>query len=90
MDIEYDPAKWGVTFKERGLDMARATEVFHGPHITVPDIRFDYGEERFVTIGLLDERMIIMAWTPRGEACRIISMRKANDREERKYRPRLG
>ncbi len=90
MDIEYDPAKRDLTFDERGLDMARAAEVFADPHLTFPDIRFEYGEERFIMIGLLDERMVILAWTPRGEACRIISMRKANEREKERYRHRLG
>ena len=90
MDIEYDPAKRDVTLEKRGLDMARAGEVLAGSHLTFPDIRFDYGEERFVTVGLLDERMVVLAWTPRGAASRIISMRKANDREEKRYRHRLG
>ena len=90
MDIEYDHAKRDLTFDKRGLNMARAAEVFTGPHLPVPDIRFDYGEERFVTVGLLDERMVILAWTPRGAAFRIISMRKANEREEKRYRHRLG
>ncbi|MCP4308903.1 MAG: BrnT family toxin, partial [bacterium] len=66
MDIEYDPAKRDVTLAERGLDMARAAEVFVGSHLTFSDIRFDYGEERFVTIGGLDDRMVVLAWTPRG------------------------
>lgn len=90
MKIEYDPAKRDATYGARGLDMARAGKVFAGAHITFPDIRFDYGEDRFLTFGLLDGRMIVLAWTPRREATRIISMRKANDREEKRYRPRLG
>lgn len=89
MDIEYDPAKRDLTLEKRGLDMDQAGEVFDGPHITAPDIRSDYGEERFVTVGLLGERMIVLAWTPRGAAFRIISMRKANEREEKRYRHRL-
>jgi uncharacterized DUF497 family protein len=90
MDIEYDPAKRDVTLEKRGLHMARAGGVFAGSHLTFPDIRFDYREKRFVTVGLLDERMVVLAWTPRGAASRIISMRKANDREEKRYRDRLG
>lgn len=89
MQITYDAAKRDATFEARGLDMARAGEVFAGPHVTFPDIRFEYGEARFVTFGLLDGRMTVLAWTPRETARRIISMRKANDREERRYRQRL-
>jgi uncharacterized DUF497 family protein len=90
MKIEYDHAKRDATLENRGLDMADAVEVFEGVHITFPDIRFDYGEERSLTIGYLQGRMVVLAWTPRGEATRIISMRKANDREEKRYGPRLG
>ncbi len=89
MKIDYDPAKRDMTLAERGLDMADAGEVFDGTHITIPDIRFDYGEERFVTIGRLAGRMVVLAWTPRRDTTRIISMRKANDREKKRYGPRL-
>lgn len=89
MKIEYDPAKRHTTLENRGLDMADAAEIFEGVHITFPDMRFDYGEDRFLTIGYLRSRMIILAWTLRGAAPRIISMRKANEREKRRYRPRL-
>ncbi|MBF3384733.1 BrnT family toxin, partial [Burkholderia pseudomallei] len=49
-----------------------------------------YVESRYITVGTLDGRMIVMVWTPRGEARRIISMRKANDREQARYAHRLG
>ena len=45
----------------------------------------DYEEDRFITFGCLDDNMIVMVWTPRGEARRIISIRKANDREKTLY-----
>ena len=88
-EIEYDPAKRAATLDERGLDMARAGEVFDLPHLSFQDIRYDYGEDRWVTIGQLDGRMIVMAWTPRSGALRVISMRKANDREKARYGLRL-
>jgi uncharacterized protein len=69
--------------------MARAEEVFAGNTITVEDDRMDYGEKRFITVGLLEKRMIILVWTPRGEVRRIISMRKANAREQKTYQGRL-
>jgi len=87
--IEFDPAKRGLTLQNRGLDMARAGEVFDGPTITIEDDRRDYGETRFITIGRLQRRMVVMVWTRRGEALRIISLRKANDREKALYEPRL-
>ncbi len=69
--------------------MARAGEVFAGATLTVEDDREDYGEDRFITIGFLDERMVILVWTPRNGARRIISMRKANEREQALYTPRF-
>ncbi len=61
--------------------MARADEVFAGSTRTVEDDRQNYGEDRFITIGFLDGRMVILVWTPRSGTRRIISMRKANERE---------
>ena len=69
--------------------MARADEVFAGATLTVADDRQYYGEDRFITIGFLDGRMVILAWTPRDDAHRIISMRKANEREQALYAPRF-
>ena len=55
MSIEFDPAKRKTTLDTRGLDMARAAEVFAGATLTVEDDRKDYGEDRFITIGFLGE-----------------------------------
>lgn len=70
--------------------MAEAGEVFSGPHLTILDDHADYGEARFITIGFMAGRMVVLVWTPRGAAHRIISMRKANDREQKAYGGRLG
>ena len=69
--------------------MARADEVFAGATLTVADDRQHHGEDRFVTIGFLDGRMVVLVWTPRDAALRIISMRKANEREQALYTPRF-
>jgi len=63
--------------------------VFAGTAITIEDDRKDYGEMRYQTFGLLDDRMVAVVWTSRGETRHIISMRKANDRERRKYEAQL-
>ena len=89
MDVEFDAAKRAATLDARGLDMARADEVFRGATLTIPDDRRDYGESRFITIGFLDSTMVVLVWTPRPKAYRIISMRKANERERRLYQPRF-
>lgn len=90
MEISYDPKKRAKTLAERGLDFDDAVHVFAGPTIDLLDDRKDYGEVRWVTYGLLGERMVALVWTPRGEGGRhIISMRKANEREKKAYQEEL-
>jgi len=89
MKVEFDAAKRAGTLEQRGLDMARAGEVFEGATLTIEDDRMDYRETRYITIGFLDERMVVLVWTPRGDVHRIISMRKANDREKAIYEHRF-
>ena len=89
MKVEFDAAKRAGTLEQRGLDMARAGEVLDGATLTIEDDRMDYGETRYITIGFLDEGMVVLVWTPRGDVHRIISMRKANDREKAIYEPRF-
>ncbi len=60
MPIEFDAAKREATLMARGLDMARAEEVFAGATLTVEDDRRAYGEDRFITIGFLDEMMVVV------------------------------
>jgi hypothetical protein len=64
MTITFDPSKRDLTLKHRGLDFARAGEVFAGQTATIVDDRFDYGETRFITAGYLDGRMVVTVWTP--------------------------
>ena len=90
MKITSDPAKRQAAPRERGLNFADAAVVFAGPTITVQDTRRDYGEARYQTVGFLADRMVMVVWTPRGEARHIISMRKCNDREKANYQERFG
>ena len=90
MRITCDSTKRQHTLQERGIDMRRAKEVFAGVHFTRADDRFDYGEPRFVTVGLLDSRLVVFVWTPRGTARRIISMRHCHEREAKRLRPHFS
>jgi uncharacterized protein len=80
--IVFDPAKRALTLEKRDLDFALAGQVFGERHMTRTDDRRDYGEPRFISIGSLGRDVVVVVWTPRGEARRIISMRKANAREK--------
>lgn len=90
MKVTFDPVKRASTLRERGLDFAEAEAVFAEETIDIPDRRRDYGEPRINSVGYLRGRMVIVCWTPRGEARHIISMRKANDREKARYGQQYG
>ena len=85
MRITYDPAKRAATLSERGLDFEEAAEIFAGVVIDIPDERFEYGEARVLTVGHLRGRMVVVVWTARGDARHVISMRKANAREQARF-----
>ena len=89
MSITFDPEKREATLANRGLDFADADEVFAGLTVQFPDERRDYGEERIITVGLLGGRMVVVIWTQRVDDRHVISMRKANDREQRRYAHKL-
>ena len=85
LQITFDPAKRDATLAGRGLDFAHAVLVFEGATIDIVDARRDYGEVRMISVGHLRDRMVVVVWTLRGDARHIISMRKANGREQRTY-----
>ena len=70
--------------KHDGLDFAQAHIVFAGATFTFEDTRMDYGEQRFVTIGLLDG-VVVIVHTEGADEIRIISMRKATKNEQKLY-----
>ena len=84
----YEP-KRAQTLERRVLDFAHADRVFAGRTITHLDDRRDYGEERFQTIGRLNNITVMVVWTPRGETRHIFSMRKCNVRERKRYQQQL-
>lgn len=88
---EWDEAKNRANLAKHGLDFTDAEQVLSGPCVTFVDDRFDYGEERLITLGLLASRVIVIAHSPPGkDSTRIISMRKANRREQEIYKKRLS
>ena len=90
MKVTFDPHKRAVTLADRGLGFADAAQVFDGPKLTVEDVRFDYPEPRLRTYGFVDGRMAAVIWTPTDDGIRVISMRHCHDKEQRRYRPRMG
>ncbi|MEM7617027.1 MAG: BrnT family toxin [Pseudomonadota bacterium] len=89
MKISYDQNKRLATLKDRGLDFEDAIIVFAGDTIEMVDKRKDYGEERIICYGWLQERMVVIGYVKRGDKRHIFSMRKANDRERKKITQRF-
>lgn len=87
--IRFDTAKHLRTLEQRDLDFLDAESVFAGPTIEVPDRRRDYGEVRIVSVGWLRDGAVIVVYTERNGLKHIISMRKANEREQRRFFPDL-
>lgn len=85
MDIEWDNNKRDTTLQERGLDFADVTLINWDDALTLTDSRNEYGETRYVTVSLIHNRLCVVAWCYRGDAMRVISMRKANKREVKRY-----
>ena len=88
MKFEWDHAKAEKNREKHGIRFEVAAKVFLDPErVTVPDRRFDYGEERFITLGRIDDRLYVVVFAEKAMTAtiRIISARKANARERRRY-----
>jgi len=85
MDYEWDEAKRRSNLAVHGVDFNDVVHFDWETAIEVEDTRHDYGEKRFIVYGLLGDRMTVLIYTQRRTAIRIISWRKANDREIRYY-----
>lgn len=86
MHFEWDDAKSDACFAERGFDFAYAAQAFFDPgRLIQPDVRHGYGEERYQLMGKIEQRLFVLVYTPRHDALRIISARKANHREVKHY-----
>jgi uncharacterized protein len=85
MRIEYDPQKSIDNEKLRGISFDLAERFDWETAIIVRDGRRDYGEDRFLALGLIDGRVYSLVFTPRAGTIRVISLRKANQREIKAY-----
>ncbi len=90
MNLSWTAAKRAKTLRERGLDFARAAEVFAGLHVTRGTHGGKSGEPRFITAGFLDGRLVVMVWTPRDDMRHIVSMRYAHAKEQRIWKEEMG
>ena len=86
VEIEFDPAKREQVLRLRGLDLADARELLLGFRLDELDERFDYGEERWRSLGLLKGEVVACVWVSVSDGlARIITMWKARRHEQEKY-----
>jgi len=84
--FEWDEDKNLACKQSRGFEFQDITNAFLDPHRCItPDIRHDYGEERYELLAMHEEILFVVIYTLREEAIRIISARKANEREKKRY-----
>ncbi len=83
--ITWDERKRNLNLKKHGIDFVEAEAIFDGPTVTVEDERLPYGEQRLVTLGILNGGVVSMTYTERNDDLRIISIRKALKHETRFY-----
>lgn len=90
MEFEWDDAKRVSALEKHGVDFVDAPLLWGNPMVVVPDNRRDYGEPRFVGLGTVYGRVMVVVYTQRGSGVvRIISFRKANSREVKSYESAL-
>ena len=89
MNFEWDEDKSNACFRLRGFDFAYVTFAFADPdRIIRQDDRFSYGDDRYELIGRIEGRLFVLIYTPRHDGIRIVSARKANPREVKRYESR--
>ena len=79
----WDEKKRKLNLAKHGIDFADAPAIFDGPLVTVEDTRERYGEPRYIALGLLQDLVVSLVYTERGDEIRIISIRKALKHEAR-------
>jgi hypothetical protein len=88
--FEWDERKRRTTLAERGIDLLDVQRMFRGRVEEREDIRYDYGERRFIAVGELDGDIISVVYTWRGNRRRLISARRATRRERKEYQAGPG
>lgn len=85
MEFEWDERKRLANLAKHYVDFRIALFLFDAPYVTEPDLRQDYGEDRFIATGFVDGDCYVVAYTVRNEAIRLISAWKGGRNDRRKY-----
>lgn len=85
MEFEWDSIKNQRNIEKHGIDFTDAVRIFERPTLTVVDNRRDYGEKRIAAMGAIEDVILYVVYTVRDNVLHIISARRANRRERKKY-----
>ena len=85
MKLSFDPAKSDKNVRERGLSFEKAGDFDFGTAKFLEDARQDYPETRYIALGYLEKRLHVLVFSETDVGIRVISFRKANDREGKKH-----
>ena len=85
MQFEWDEQKRITNIRKHGFDFRDARKVFRSPMLVAPDDQYDYGEDRWIGIGMLEGRVVVVIFTERNDTIRIISIMKALTHERIRY-----
>ena len=85
MKFEWDEQKNRINIQKHGISFEDAKAIFEDVRITADDTRQSYGEMRNISLGTIHGRICVVVYTERKGVTRIISARKANQRERRRY-----
>jgi uncharacterized DUF497 family protein len=83
--MAHDPAKRRSNKRRHKIDLAECEAVFDAPMLTREDANLSYGEQRLVSLGWLQGRVVVLVWTDRAEGSRLISCREAKPHEQEAY-----
>ena len=87
MNFEWDERKRRENIKKHGIDFLDAPEIFQGPMLVNLDEKDDYGEDRYIGIGFLRNKAVVVVFTePHPEITRMVSLRKATKDEEKRFK----
>jgi uncharacterized DUF497 family protein len=85
MEISYDPVKSDRNLTDRGLPFTLLEQMEWSGAVIKEDVRKNYGERRYLALGMIGDRLHAVVFTPRADKVHVMSLRKANQREMKNY-----
>lgn len=89
MRFEYDETKRQQNLDKHGVDLLYAALIFEGAILTKSDVRQDYGEERFISLGIVEDEPYVVVHTERNGAIRLISAWQGGRKDYVRYKERI-